>query len=535
MRRAFLFPVMTLALAGCGQRDELWDQAAAGQPLTVHGMRASAAIVDLPAERVIFASPRAVDDLAFSAVPLGHGYQTSRPTSDGGRLVVLASGDVPRRSAEDEGPSLQVIDSMVDPPAVTRYDLSDPLSGLEIDPRSEYAVIYPGDGDTAFVQNPNELVLVRLDQPPSDSNPVPASLRSFGGRPQGFSFTPDLELPGGARRLLVVRTDRDVALVDLSAPEKPEITVKLTAGAVAPRPAGIAVTDGEAGDATDARIAVRLEGDPNVILLDLLPTPSDKADTSPHAFSPVPNIVDVGGAPSDVAFGRTDGGLRLLALVPGKQALTLVEPATGVTTDIPLGGGFQRLSIVTDIVGPTAEGSDVALLWSTSSPAIAFVALGSTVGKPYKSVEVRTLEQPVADVIDVPAPNAHLKVLTSADAQSFVVLNLLSRTTTPLLASAYDTKAFVSSDGERLWVHSETSRALALVGLSDLHPRNLLLNQQVSRAFDLPRQDGGRALLTLDVSGSMAFTLLDAQDPSLEASTEWLGVLLGDYPQGGEQ
>lgn len=535
MRTSLLVPWMVLALAGCSQREELWDRYASGQNVAVHGMRASAALVDIEGERVIFASPASEDELSFSTVATGRGYATSTPTSDGGRLVLLASGDVPRDSADDEGPSLSVIDGVTAPPSVTRYELADPLSGLALDPRSEYAVIYPAASDTSFVQNPNELVLVRLDQPPSASNPIPASLRSFGGRPEGFTFTPELLLPGGARRLLVVRTDRDVALLDLSAPEKPEITVKLTAGAVAPRPASIAVTDGEAGDPTDARVAVRLDADPNVILLDLLPTPEDKADTSPHSFLPVPNIVDVGGPPSDVTFGKTDGGLRLLALVPSKQALTLVEPATGVTTDVALGGAFQRISIVTDIVGEAADGSDVALLWSTSSPAIAFVALGSTIGKPYKSVEVRTLEQPVADVLDVPAPNAHLKVLTSAGGTGLVVLDLLSRTTTPLLASAQDTRAFVSQDGERLWVHSETSSAIALVGLGDLHPRNLLLHQRVSRAFDLERGDGGRALLTLDVSGSMAFTLLDAKSPSLEASTEYLGVLLGDYPEGGAQ
>lgn len=526
---------LALALAGCSERAELWDEPTSGPTLTVHGMRGSVVVVDAPADRVILASPRSAEEMSFAGVAIGHGYETSAPTTDGGRLVLLASGDVPRRSQDDDGPSLSVVDTTSDPPAVTRYELSDPLSGLEVDPRSELALIYPGASDTAFVQNPNELVLVRLDQPPSASNPLPASLRSFGGRPEGFTFTEDLELPGGTTRLLVVRTDRDVALLDLNAPEKPEITVKLTAGAVAPHPAAIAVSDGELGDPDDARVAVRLQNDPNVLLLDLLPTPADKAATAPHAFSPVPNIVDVGGVPSDITFGRTDGGLRLLALVPSKQSLTLVEPATGVTADVALGGAFQRMSIVTDIVGPTAEGSDVALLWSTSSPAIAFVALGSTIGKPYKSVEVRTLERPVAQVMDVPAPNAHLKILSDADGTGFVVLDLLSRTTTPLLTSAYDARAFVSRDGERLWVHSESSSALALVHLSDLHPRNLLLRQHVSRAFDVERTDGGRALVTLDDSGSMAFTLLDAKDPSLEEATEYLGVLLGDYQEGGAQ
>jgi hypothetical protein len=527
-RIALLGAAGALAL-GCGQREEVWDAPLGESFLEAHSMRSSAALVDLTGERIVFVKADGAESLSFSEVPAGHGLAASRPTKDGEKLVMLSRGDVPRRRADDEGPSLQVVDPLASPPAVTRYDLADPLSGLEIDPTGEYAVIYPGAGDSSFIQNPNELQLVRLNEPPSASNPIPATLRSFGGRPEGFTFTPTLELPGGPRRLLVVRTDRDVALVDLSAPSRPEVTVKLTAGAAAPRPVGVAVTDGEPGDDSDARVAIRLEQDASVILLDMLPTPADKVETSPHAFLPVPNVIDVGGVPADMTFGRTDGGLRLLALVPSKQALVLVEPATGVAQSVDLGASFDHMSLVTDIVGETADGSDVALLWSSSSPSIAFVALGVTVGKPYKSVERVTLEQPVGSVIDVPAPNDDLKVLASAGGQSFIVLNLVARTASPLLSSVTGTQVMASRDGERLWMYSPYSTSLAVVGLETLHPQNLLLNYPISRTFEIERKDGGRALLALTMQGSMAVTLLDAESPSVESATEYLGILLGDY------
>ena len=41
-------------------------------------------------------------------------------------------------------------------------------------------------------------------------------------------FTDPLALPGGTRRLLVVQTDRDVALLDLADLSIPEITIRLT-------------------------------------------------------------------------------------------------------------------------------------------------------------------------------------------------------------------------------------------------------------------------------------------------------------------
>jgi hypothetical protein len=539
MRRSLIIAATVALAAGCGQRDEVWDSPVAqgdvtpggygAAGVTAHAMRGSVALVDTAGDRVIFASPQSATSLAFSQVKLDHGYAASHPTSDGAALVALTRGDVPRRRATDEGPSLSLMDTTASPPSAVRYPLADPLSGLEIDPTSELAIVYPSASDTSFVQNPNELVLVKLKEPPSASNPVPTTLRSFGGRPVGFTFTPPLELPGEKSRLLVVRTDRDVAIIDLSAPDKPEITVKLSEGAAAPAPASIAVSDGEAGNPNDARLAVRLEEDSSVILLDLLPTPPDKAKTSPHGFLPAPNIIDVGGVPSDVTFGRTDGGLRLLALVPSKQSLVLVEPSTGVSTSIDLGAPFEKMSLVTDVVGQTDKGSDVALLWSTSRPEVAFVALGATVGKPYKSVERLSLDQPVGSVIDVPAPNEKLKLLRAPSGDSFVVLNLLARTASPLLASVGGTELRTSPDGLRLWVNAPSSPNLALVTLDNLHPQNLLLNYPVTEAFDVLAANGQRAALALHARGSMAFTLLDGQNPSVDASAEYLGILLGDY------
>ncbi len=50
------------------------------------------------------------------------------------------------------------------------------------------------------------------------------------------------------------------------------------------------------------------------------------------------NIVDVGGEPSFVDFVRTDGGLRLAALVPSLSDAVLVDPGSTVSevVDLPL-------------------------------------------------------------------------------------------------------------------------------------------------------------------------------------------------------
>ena len=514
-------------VSGCRQRDPVWDTSPG--VLVAHGLATGAALVDDPAHRALLLPVLGDLTLAPVSVPLGHDVAASGATADGSRLVVLSRGDVPRTRSTQQAPGLTVIDgSGAGAPPVT-YPISDPLSGLALDPASTFAIIYPSAADDAFVQNPNELSIADLTQPPAAGNPTPLTLRSFGGRPRSFFFTPTLELPSGSRRLLAVLTDRDLGIIDLGAPDKGDVTVKLSSSGQVLTPAQVVVTDGVPGDPTDARLAVRIEGDSGVIVVDLLPVPAGDT-THVHGFVPTPNIVDAGGTPTDLAFVTTDGGLRLAALVPSQQALVLIDPATGITTSVDLGAPLERLSIVTGVVGPGTNGADVALLWSTSSPTIAFVALGSTVGKPYKSVETLSLASPVGDVIDVPRPSDRLKILASPDRQTFFVLDLVARTAAPLLASSGGAAVTVSPGGQRAWFLAPFAPDVASLDLQNLHPQNLLLGQPVALAFDVARRDGGRALLALHAENAVGVTVLDGQNPSLETAVEYSSVLLGELP-----
>ena len=198
-----------------------------------------------------------------------------------------------------------------------------------------------------------------------------------------------------------------------------------------------------------------------------------------------------------MAFVNTDGGLRLAALVPSKQSLSLIDPATGVSKDVALGAPYEHLSLVTGIVGGVAAGADVALLWSASSPYISFVALGSTAGKPYKSVERLQIEQPIARVIDVPAPNDRLKILAAADGRSFFVLDLIARTASPILSSTYGVDVTVSADGQRSWLLAPGGSDLAALSLDNLHPQNFTLASPLQQAFEVGRRGGGRALVAV--------------------------------------
>ncbi|HEU4407218.1 MAG TPA: hypothetical protein VFS43_18255 [Polyangiaceae bacterium] len=510
-------------LAGCGDRDAAWDAPLPPAP-RAYGLEGSVALVDEPAGRLVVVSAGGDLEARPRSVPIEGGFVDAAASSDGARLFVLARGDVPRRSPSDRPPTVQVVGGRSGEGPGERYVLSDPLSSLAVDPSGRFVVAYPSGKDVSFVQNPNELIVIDADRPAAEgANPTPVTLRSFGGRPRALSFTPPLGVPGGPRRLLVVQTEQDLALVDLEAPAAGEITVRLTTGGAKLSPAGVAVSDGEAGK-DDARIAVRLEGDPNVVVLSF---EQSAPGSSQHAFRPVPNVVAAGGVPSDLAFVRTDAGERLAALVPSRGALTLADTVTGVTSEVELGAAFDRMSLVTDELGE-GGGGDVALVWSTSAAEVALVRLGITAGTPYRSVERLALATPVASVRDVPGANRHCKLLASSDGRDLAVLDLVARTASPLVAARGNTALSVSPDGERAWVRAQGSAELALVDLASLHPRNLLLDRPIDGAFEIARPDGGPALVAVHPYG--AITLLDARAPDPLAARHYAGFLLGGLP-----
>ncbi len=520
LRAALLLAALGVT-AGCGERDEIWD-AHVDSNIVTRGLTNAAAIIDPPANRALLLPVNGDQKLEPVSLPIGEAFAAAATTKDGSHLLALSLGDVPRRTSEDEGPSLTVIADTPVPGVKQRYELSDPLSGLAIDPESEFAVVFAGSGDTSFVQNPNELIFVELGQGPGPNNPFPKTLRSFGGRPQALTFTPELDVPGGERRLLIVQTDRDIALVDLDDLTRPEITIQPTGGPDPLVPAGVAVSDGDPERTDDTRIAIQFQGDPSVIIVDLLPLAD--GEESPQTFRAAPNVVHVGGTPSDISFVETDGGLRLAALVPASQSLMLVDPATGIATEVDLGSTFEKMSLITNIVGATEAGSDVALLWSSSSSDIAFVALGSTVGTPYKAVELLDLGEPVGQVFDVPAPNEHLKLLRSTNGYWLMVLDLLKRTASPIEAST-TTSVTLAGNGQRAWISGGSD--VAQLDLGSLHPLNLKLSRGVHSLFDVERGDGGRALVAIHSGGAVGATVLDADHPSLANSTDYVGLLLG--------
>lgn len=526
--RTSTFFLLAMAAAACGERPEEYDAPISASSFALAN---DVAIVDRNAHRVLLLSPKIDQELGRTFLNTGKNVLESEVSPDRKRLFVLSAGEIPRRKPADEKPSLTVIEDL----AARTFPLESPHSGFAIDPQGRYVALYAAPvagGQSTFVENPNEIVVVDLQ----DGSITPRTIRSFGGRPQRVSFTSQLGLPGGARRLLIVETEQDVHLLDLDNvskhPRRPEVTVRLTSGssAVALRPAGVVVDDGEAGKTDDTRIGIRIQGNPNVFTLTLVPetaTTPTEPDTEANDFRPEVNLTDVGGVPGDIVFVRTDAGLRLAAVVPNPRSAVLVDPATSTTTKIDLPEPYERISLITNVVAGAA-GTDTALLYGANgSRGVAFWSLGRATGQQaYRSVEVVSLNSAVKQLVDVPPPRPELKVLDSG-ANAFFVLNLASRTASPLTTSAA-ASLHVAPDGQRLWAFQRGSSELAQVRLDDLHPIPLPIDRKIDAVFDVAKRDGGRALVAIDARGAYGATVIDALAPDTVTSRSFYGLLLED-------
>jgi len=506
---------LSVSFAGCNSRDGRWD--APLESTEAVGLQGSVAIKDAPLDRLVFLTAKNADTLGVTPLPVGQNVTTMVPSEDLSQLFVLSSGVFPRIQEGDEGPKLTVFGGGTEPSLEKTFELDDPMRQLAVDPKGEWIAAYDS---AASVTNPNELVLLALDG--DSSEPVSKTIRSFGGSPEELIFTDELSLPeGGARRFLVVRTDRDVTLVDLKNIDRDEVTVKLPKDAdrTAYSPAQVVYDDGDVEDETDARFAIRLVDSSDVVMFQLGRRSESSDEDDDKDFAVVVSIVDVGGVPSSIDFVRTDGGLRLAALVPSLRRATLVDPETTSTEYVELPQAFNQMTRITSVVEDAPDGGDVALLWGGSAQQVAFWSLGSTSATPYRSIEANELDITISEVIDVPSPNEHLKVLVGNGGRGFFVLDLQKRQSFPLNADNSGFQVQISPDGERLWVIQPGGNEFSAIRLDDLHPAALYVEPTVWKLFEVERADGNRSAIALHSADGWAATLLDANNPDSAKTT----------------
>jgi hypothetical protein len=530
----WVFPLAVL-VAACGGRDDEWDAEVGTNPRS-YGLTGSVAVLDEPLNRALVLTSPEENEVVSRFFSIGRNVAAAQRSPDLERLYVLSRGVEERRKPEDELPSLTVLDGGAEPELVHRYTLTDPLLELVVDPAGQWLAAFDGG---SVVNNPNKLALIDLSDDDRDAWPRTRTLRSFGGTPQSLIFTDELAVPEGpARRFLVASTEQDLALVDLERLDRDEVTVRMPAVGGSDetsfaKPAQIVFDDGDPDDVTDARLAVRLENQSDVVLLELAP-PSTGSDAD---FTTTINIVGVGGVPDFIEFVHTDGGVRLVALIGSQRRAALIDPATTLVQFVAFDAAYTRLTRVTTDVVAEPESSDVALLWSDREAGAAFWSLGSMRGTSFQSVDPIDLPVSISRVIDVPGSRfGHMKILESSNAGQFYVLDLAKRETSPMQTEGSGFSVNVSPDGMRAWAfnaNTPSERFASIRFEDDLDPIPLSVSPPVSAVYDIERGDGGRAALVLHGSdrssspGTLAVTVLGADAPDSAVTRFYGGLLLG--------
>ena len=165
--------------------------------------------------------------------------------------------------------------------------------------------------------------------------------------------------------------------------------------------------------------------------------------------------------------------------MPTRSEAVLVDPVTSLTTEVALPARYQSLSLVTDIAGGGAGAAvDVALLWNggAATDGVAFWELGQTAGRPYRSIETVGVVAAVAAVLPVPQ-HPNLRVLQTASASEFYVLDLQTRTAAPLVTSTSSIALSMSPVGDQVWTFTPGGPLVVATGILDTHPRSLLIER----------------------------------------------------------
>jgi hypothetical protein len=530
-----------LLAAGCGDRpaelDVAFDVARKQnkdptdptRDLQVRGLTGSVALLDPNLNQVMmFTSPEPLE-LSTTRLPVGKDVVQFKTSVKHDRLFVLSRGVTPRYKDTDEGPQLLVFDGGTTPQQLHQVALQDPYNELEVDPEGEWLLVH---GSGGLVSNPNELLLVRLGGDGDEASLTSKTLGSYGGKPLRFTFTSELSVPGAAkRRLLIVQREKDLAIIDLAQPSDPEITVALPENKT---PVDVVYHDGIEGEVS-SMLGVQLEGYSNVDLLTI-----NAAQSPDHAFSVHPNLVDVGGVPTQLDFVQTrkDGGLRLAALVPKKQAAKLVDPSSGVAQEVPLHAAFSKIRRITNDVSERS-GEDIALLYGEATNTIAFWRLGITTGTPYHSIEAYDIGIKVGHVFDIPNYQsdafADRKILsgTSGGAtQQFYVLDLTEQKSFPLDALTNLTLN-LSPNGQQLWAFGD-KRGFAQLTFDPLQPASLYTEQPIAFVHDFATlaDSAARSVMALHIlsvrgHSSVAATMFEDVKPSTAKTRFYSELELG--------
>jgi hypothetical protein len=477
---ACLQAALTIAVSGCGGRPAILEQELDVTGPIVVGRQL--VYLDRIRERAILVRPYQRE---VQHVDVGRRPSFMLPTPDQSRLVVLCKGWVATaRGEEDEAPSLQIIDT--DDGETVVHELGSPFDEVAISDDDRYAVAFfsanAEPGETEVFRNPNSVAILDLES----GDLAEKNVRSFGDVPRGVIFSPSTMAPlnpdgslGAPRTLAVVFADGYLTLLDVTHPERREITVRLSlpgmSSTVSPLEMVFAPATGTA--------YLRASGTNDVYVLTL--TSREAPGPSENDFVVSVNTLAAGSFPSDVALFEDGGQQKVLVANRMSSDLTVIDALTASFVTIAVGDPVDRI-----LVYP-AENPEVAVVFSQASPrrTIHFLDLEGVETALGRNLTTLNGAEPVVGMELI--PNRGQALVVHDDARSVMsVLDLEERTLSPFTGHDALAGYTMTRDGSVLAGFSLDQERLGVVSLEYMTSRMVVLSHHPTRVITLASAPG---------------------------------------------
>jgi len=467
------------ALAGCEDtRPVMWDR-----PREILGpipLKTQVAYVDSALDRVTLVE-LAGDQPQLIHHPIGRRALEAVPSPDRHRLFVITRGEeAVHRGEIDQDPLFWVLDTDNPKIAPVAYAIGSPFDRVAVAPDNSLAIAYfsaAGPDDTGFFRNPNELAIIDLTKPPSDTNPTLETIRSFGSVPEGIAIAPPMIVPGAAdaapRTFAFVLSSNNLTVLDASHPTRREITIRLDLGgdAVVPREIVFAPNTASAYVRSDnARDVLQ-------VLLRL-----DTSDPGGNDYRPQLAELGAGGGPTDIAvYDDASGRRTILATTPNTGEVVVIDADTAQFRSVRVTDPLDRIVLFPEGDGPPAKAVFASLTARMSRVQVLDLpdVMDPLVQPVMRSIQ---LDQPVRDV--VPVPGRELAMLVHDDARTVLgLLDMATESTSPLLGVGRLDSYDFSPDGSYLIGTTSSVGRVGFVALDNLHPTDFRLDDAPTRVL----------------------------------------------------
>ena len=465
------------ALAGCWEdkRPIAWER-----PRTVLGpitLKAQVAYVDSALDHVVLLDLEG-DKPVEHHIKIGRNAIYAVPSANQHALFVITAGEEAIHDGEvDQPPQLWMLDVQHPEARPVGYAISSPFDRLSVSPDNHVAIAYFSEAGTdpnGFFRNPNELAVVDLDSPPSDTNPTIDTIRSFGSVPTGIALSPPMVVPFGddatPRTFAFILAENNLTVLDASHPDRHEVSIRLDLGGAPVIPREVVFAP------NTASAYVRSDHARDVLQVLLEHQTPVAGDDRANDFHPVLAELGAGGGPTDIAVYDDPLAKRyLLAATPNTGEVVVIDDDTAQFRSIPVADPIDRILLF-------PSGGDTppheALFASVGAGSSRLYVLDlDNIADPLTVAKLDTiqLDKPVRDVVAV--PDRDLAMIVHDDQRTVLgLLDLATESTSPLLGvgklDAYD----FMPDGSHLIGATTGVSRVGFVALDNLHPTDFRLD-----------------------------------------------------------